>query len=279
MIAGVDVSSYQHPNGAKIDYAEAIAAAVDFAIIRYRDEEGHEDPTYAEDVAGFRAHGAYVGSYVYLRPELPMGPQAADLRLIAENGPVWGDLEITGGLSAAALRDWWQALVDSAPHVGLCSYPAFLTAYDPARTPPLWIDSFGASKAPAGAVIWGTSEHGAIPGIPAPVDIDHWTGTRAQLEATFVHAANVKDPTPNRAKSPAPDIVAVAGMPAGAGYVLASKTGGVYAFGNATYHGNPSKLTEPVVGLALTATGRGYHIVTANGTVHSYGDARREPAS
>jgi hypothetical protein len=280
VIAGVDISSFQHPNGAKIDYAKAIANAVDFAIIRYRDEEGKEDPTYEEDVAGFREHGAYVGSYCYLRPDLPMNPQAADLRKLASNGPVWGDLEITGGLSAEKLREWWQALVDACPHIGLVTYPAFLAAYGVARTPPLWIDSFGAKEAPAGALIWGTSDKASVPGIPAPVDLDHWTGTRAQLAATFAGDAQAsgKDPTAKRAPAPTPDIVAIAGMPAGDGYVIASKTGGVFAFGNATYHGNPDNLTNPVVDIALTASGRGYHIVTSNGTVHSYGDARPEAA-
>ncbi|HEX5615922.1 MAG TPA: hypothetical protein VFZ83_12290 [Acidimicrobiia bacterium] len=49
----------------------------------------------------------------------------------------------------------------------------------------------------------------------------------------------------------------------------------VYAFGAATYYGDPNvPLTSPVVGMDATPTGRGYWLVAADGGVFAYGDAR-----
>src|SRR5579862_7166216 len=130
MRTGCDVSIYQHPEGQKIDYELAVAKGIDFAIVEYRDEDAAENPFFLADVDGFRAAGAGVGAYIYLRPrEQPIAQQAEDLRMLAKYGPVWGDLEITGGLSRAELVQWWDELTSAAPHIGLWSYPAFLQAY------------------------------------------------------------------------------------------------------------------------------------------------------
>jgi hypothetical protein len=60
------------------------------------------------------------------------------------------------------------------------------------------------------------------------------------------------------------------------GYWLASADGGVYAQGNAGYHGSLGalRLQGPVVAMAATPDGGGYWLVALDGGVFSFGDAR-----
>ena len=69
--------------------------------------------------------------------------------------------------------------------------------------------------------------------------------------------------------------VALTSLPGGGGYWIASSTGGVYAFGDATSYGSMSghTLNAPIVGMAATPDGKGYWLVAADGGIFSYGDA------
>ncbi len=85
-------------------------------------------------------------------------------------------------------------------------------------------------------------------------------------------------PTPARATTapvPASRAVALAATPDGAGYWVASSTGGVYPFGDAHSYGSMSgrALNAPVVGLAATPTGHGYWLVSSDGGIFNFGDA------
>jgi hypothetical protein len=57
---------------------------------------------------------------------------------------------------------------------------------------------------------------------------------------------------------------------------LVARDGGVFAFGDALFHGSTGalRLNEPIVGMAATSSGRGYWFVAADGGVFSFGDAR-----
>ena len=63
--------------------------------------------------------------------------------------------------------------------------------------------------------------------------------------------------------------------PAGGGYQEVASDGGVFAFGDATYHGSMggTRLNAPVVGMASTPDGAGYWLVAADGGVFTFGDA------
>ncbi|MGQ0521658.1 MAG: hypothetical protein ACT4PX_10980 [Actinomycetota bacterium] len=62
---------------------------------------------------------------------------------------------------------------------------------------------------------------------------------------------------------------------AGGGYWLAGADGGVFALGDAAFHGSAGalRLRQPIVGIAATPSGRGYWLVAADGGVFAFGDA------
>ncbi len=67
----------------------------------------------------------------------------------------------------------------------------------------------------------------------------------------------------------------VAPTPDGAGYWLVGSDGGVFAFGDATFHGSlgATHLNAPIVGVAPTPDGAGYWLVGSDGGVFAFGDA------
>jgi hypothetical protein len=70
--------------------------------------------------------------------------------------------------------------------------------------------------------------------------------------------------------------VAVATTPDGLGYWLASADGGVFPFGDATFHNSMAgiPMAAPIVGMAVTPDGGGYWLVAKDGGVFTFGDAR-----
>lgn len=64
--------------------------------------------------------------------------------------------------------------------------------------------------------------------------------------------------------------------PAVTGYYLAASDGGVFAFGDARFHGSMVglKLNKPVVDIERTRSGKGYWLVSGDGGVFAFGDAR-----
>jgi len=69
----------------------------------------------------------------------------------------------------------------------------------------------------------------------------------------------------------------VASQPSGGvgGYWMAAADGGVFAFGDADFHGSMGgvHLNQPVVGMAATPDGGGYWLVAADGGIFAFGDA------
>src|SRR5260370_41110546 len=61
----------------------------------------------------------------------------------------------------------------------------------------------------------------------------------------------------------------------GRGYWLAGADGGVFAFGDAGFHGAVSglRLNAPIVAMASTHSGKGYWLTGADGGVYAFGDA------
>jgi len=71
-------------------------------------------------------------------------------------------------------------------------------------------------------------------------------------------------------------VVGMATTPSGDGYWMTAADGGVFAYGDAGFHGSTGDihLNRPIVGMASTPDGKGYWFVAADGGVFAYGDAR-----
>ena len=63
-----------------------------------------------------------------------------------------------------------------------------------------------------------------------------------------------------------------------AGYWMAARDGGVFAFGDADFFGSmgATRLNQPVVGMSPTPSGLGYWLVAADGGIFAFGDAAFE---
>ena len=79
---------------------------------------------------------------------------------------------------------------------------------------------------------------------------------------------------PARAALNAP-AVGLAATPSGQGYWIVARDGGVFAFGDARFHGSAGalRLNAAVLALAPTAGGNGYWLAAADGGIFTYGDA------
>jgi hypothetical protein len=59
------------------------------------------------------------------------------------------------------------------------------------------------------------------------------------------------------------------------GYWFVAADGGIFAFGDAGFHGSTGslRLNQPIVGMAATPTGKGYWLVARDGGIFAFGDA------
>jgi hypothetical protein len=74
---------------------------------------------------------------------------------------------------------------------------------------------------------------------------------------------------------PIPPGVGMAATNDGKGYWIVASDGGLFAYGDAGFHGSPAgtRLNEPIVGMAATPDSKGYWLVASDGGIFAYGDA------
>ena len=67
----------------------------------------------------------------------------------------------------------------------------------------------------------------------------------------------------------------LASSPSSSGYWLVSSDGGIFAFGDAHFHGSTAGVTlsHPMVGIAATPDGKGYWLASSDGGIFAFGDA------
>ncbi len=222
LLAGVDVSSYQH--GTSLDWAKVQAAGQDFAFVKATEGTGYTNSYFAPDWAGLRQLGMARGAYHFARPNLIPGSAAAQARyfvqvvgLTHEPGalaPLF-DMEDAGGLTPAQLVTWshtWldtvQALTGRKPIIytyayfwqtamgdsqEFTAYPLFLADYH---------DLTGTTTPRPGMpggwatwTFWQYSDAGNVPGISGPVDMDRYNGSSV-FAATWGQAAPAPGGTP-----------------------------------------------------------------------------------
>jgi N-acetylmuramoyl-L-alanine amidase len=76
--------------------------------------------------------------------------------------------------------------------------------------------------------------------------------------------------------NPEAPVVGMAATPDGGGYWMVAADGGIFSFGDASFHGSMggTPLNQPVVGMAATPDGGGYWLVASDGGIFAFGDAR-----
>ena len=206
-VVGPDVSGWQHPNRAAIDWAKVRAAENSFAIIKATEGSGYTNPFYATDATGARAAHLVVGAYAFARPALPISTASTqatyfaatigNVRTIGTLPPIL-DLEMSGGLSSADLVTWAQLFLETVrAQTGrtpiVYSYPYFWSSTLAGTTAfgryPLWLASPSATAPTPFAgwkvwTLWQYSSSASLPGVPGGAgDMSRFAGTAAQLTA------------------------------------------------------------------------------------------------
>ncbi|MCW2545803.1 MAG: glycoside hydrolase family 25 [Mycobacterium sp.] len=206
-IWGPDVSSYQHPGGAGINWNSVRAQGARFVFVKVSEGNSYENPYAANDIGGARAAGLYVTGYHFARPRLPLSTATSDARTFAAlmgNVKVAGtlppvlDMETTGGLSAANATAWMKAFVTALQNAtgrtpmiysgawfwkgylnnpkGFSQYPVWAAQYTGGIGPNLFGD-FQYST------FWQYTDAAKINGIKGGVDNSYFHGTLDQLNS------------------------------------------------------------------------------------------------
>jgi len=189
-IDGPDVSAYQHPGGASINWGAVARSGREFAIVKATESTWYVNKYFRADYAGIRKAGMVRGSYHFARPSRPVGPSAlAQSRFyVAHIGasdttatlPPALDLEVTGGLSRTALITWAQDfLLDVRRLTGrtpmIYTYPWFwrYAVGDAAAFAryPLWMAAYRGTTPDAAATLWQYTAGATVSGIKGRVDM------------------------------------------------------------------------------------------------------------
>lgn len=118
-LKAIDISSWQHPNGAPIDWPKVKAAGVQGVLIKATQGDWYVNPDFRADAEGALAQGLLVGAYHFAEPgsstvEIQAQYFLQNVAGIALALGAWYDLEQTGGLAGfelGNLADAWVAAV------------------------------------------------------------------------------------------------------------------------------------------------------------------------
>jgi len=198
-LEGIDVSHWQ----GTISWPKVAAAGKKFAIIKVTESYDYTDPQYATNHAAARAAGLWTGGYHFAQPDATPGDAVREAdyfvsKIVLGVGDLIPalDLEVTGGLSVAALQSWvfaWLNEVYARTGVRPMIYtsPNFwmnamgnTSALADAGYKTLWIAHWGVTSPtiPAnnwgghGWTFWQYTSNGSVPGITGRVDLDRFNG-------------------------------------------------------------------------------------------------------
>ncbi len=219
-VEGIDVASFQHLNGAAIDWAQVAAAQYKFAFIKVSEGSYYANPYYAADATGAKSAGMFAAPYAFAIPNYSGGALQADYALdhasYAADGrtlPLILDIEYDPydaappagdgtnecyGLTPAQMVAWIAAFVSEADR-RTGQLPVIYTTPDwwdnctgdssAFATDPLWIASIGGSvptlpAAWGGAwTYWQYTSSAAPPGVPVTTDASWLSSTALELAA------------------------------------------------------------------------------------------------
>jgi GH25 family lysozyme M1 (1,4-beta-N-acetylmuramidase) len=201
-VEGIDIASWQHPNGAAIDWNQVVSSGKKFNIIKATQGTGYTNPYFADDYAQTKAHGMIAGAYHWLDPCCD-GTSQAKYFLNVIGSYAYGDLppmldiedtNVTNtGAYVQAIADWvktieqavgrkpmlysgnwyWSGHLGNPPGYG--DYPISWSWY-----------ANGCPQVPddhTGITIWQYAGGvvGGCPGISGECDLDKFYGTEVDL--------------------------------------------------------------------------------------------------
>jgi GH25 family lysozyme M1 (1,4-beta-N-acetylmuramidase) len=212
-LQGVDVASFQHPNGAAINWAKVAAAGIQFAAVKATEGAYYKNPYALTDLANARAAGLSVMAYAFAIPNgnsssaSPVTQADYLLAYLSQASgptpPIMLDIEYNPygpecyGLSQSAMVSWIasfdaeiQAKTGQDP-IGYIPPPwwqACTGGVSTFRQLPLWVPDYTSRTSPilpAGWKNWGFWQYtssGTVNGISAKaVDLDQLNPARIPL--------------------------------------------------------------------------------------------------
>jgi GH25 family lysozyme M1 (1,4-beta-N-acetylmuramidase) len=207
-VRGVDVASYQHPDGAAIDWARVARAGYKFAFIKATEGNYYTNPYYARDLAQAKAAGMYVTGYHFAVPNVSSGASqakyAVDHGSYAANGrilPLALDIEYNPygaecyGLTAAKMVSWISAFTSEVRNLTgqlpiiytTANWWSTCTSHSTALgSDPLWVAAYGTGSPPLPAgwrnwTFWQYTSGGSVPGITGNVDVSYFNSALVRL--------------------------------------------------------------------------------------------------
>jgi GH25 family lysozyme M1 (1,4-beta-N-acetylmuramidase) len=182
-VQGIDLSSFQHPSGAAINWTDVAGDGYDFAFVKVSEGSYYVNPYYASDAAGAQQAGMFVAPYIFAIPNYSGGTLQADYGLDAAGYTPGGrvlppilDIEYDPyvsedgtntcyGLSNAQMVSWIRAFVTEIDR-RTGHLPAFYTTaqwWDECtggskafKADPLWIAGDASSTEPIMPAAWST---------------------------------------------------------------------------------------------------------------------------
>jgi GH25 family lysozyme M1 (1,4-beta-N-acetylmuramidase) len=210
---GVDVASWQHPNGAPINWGQVAGAGYSFVFIKATEGTYYRNRYLPGDYGAAGSAGLFRAAYAFAAPNASDGASQADYLLNyapytydGRSIPPTVDLEWDPydssmpcwGLSTSSMVSWIADFVNEV-QLRVGRPPVIYTAASwwnqctggssAFNADPLWIASWGSSSPtlPAGWsswAFWQWTSRGSVPGISGTtVDLDYFQGGASALAA------------------------------------------------------------------------------------------------
>ncbi len=219
-VEGIDVASFQHPNGAAINWKQVAQAAYKFAFIKVSEGSYYTNPYYRSDTSGAEEAGLLVAPYAFAIPNYSGGALQADYALdhasYAPDGhtlPLILDIEYDPydsappqggdgtnecyGLSPAQMVAWIAAFAGEADR-RTGQLPVIYTTQDwwakctgdsaAFTADPLWVASFASSPTVPDPwtgdwTYWQYTDNATPPGVPVATDASWLSSTALEFAA------------------------------------------------------------------------------------------------
>lgn len=183
---GLDVSSWQHPDGKPINWETVRKAGYTFVIVKATQGADWVNPWLERDLDDAFAEGFLTGAYHYFTSGVDPIAQATwfkdHIKGLHFDLHAWLDFEVAP-VAQWTMAGWVNGFLEACkperPGVGLYCSASMWTELKAANVAPpaLWVASWDAPEPPEGATLWQTGQ-AEVPGVPASCDVDRLLSTR-----------------------------------------------------------------------------------------------------